>query len=117
MKIVENLNYRQWQKRNSSVFNQLTKPEQKEIRKKGYRNIGWNNVKKSWSVLKQFKPKIVSIFEHKLRSGDLVGAINIAIMDSNKTSDIAQETLENLKDNQQRLNKLAEDTLNKYQPL
>lgn len=117
MKIVENLNYRQWQKRNSSIFNQLSKSEQKEIREKGYRNIGWNNVQKSWTILKQLKPKIVSIFDYKLAQGDLVSAINIAIIESNKTSAIAKETTETLKENQQRLNKLAEDALNKYQPL
>jgi hypothetical protein len=117
MKIIENLNYREWQKRNSSVFKQLSKSEQKEIREKGYRNIDWNNVQKSWLILTKLNPKIVSIFDHKLAKGDLIGAINIAIMDSNKTSDIASEAIDTLKDNQQRLNRLAEDALNKYQLL
>ncbi len=117
MKIVQNLNYRQWQKRNSSVFKKLSKSEQKEVKEKGYRNIGWNNVQKSWLILQEFKPNIVSIFDHKLAKGDLVGAINVAIMNSDKTSEIASEAIVTLDKNQQELNKLAEDALNKYQPL
>ena len=117
MKIVQNLNYRQWQKRNSTFFKKLSKSEQKEVREKGYRNIGWNNVQKSWLILQEFKPNIVSIFDHKLAKGDLVGAINVAIMNSDKTSEIASEASATLDKNQQELNKLAEDALNKYQPL
>jgi hypothetical protein len=117
MKIVQNLNYRQWQKRNSSVFYKLNKSEQTEAREKGYRNIGWDDVQKSWLILQELKPNIVSIFEHKLAKGDLVGAINLAIMNSDKTSEIATEAIATLEKNQQQLNKLAEDALNKYQPL
>jgi len=47
----DNLNYRQAQKRNSEHFNNLQKSEQKIVREKGYRNVGWGNVIKSWELL------------------------------------------------------------------
>ena len=50
-RLLEGLNYRQVQKRNSDTFNSLNKKQQKNIRKQGYRNIGWDNVIKSWNLL------------------------------------------------------------------
>ncbi len=117
MKIIENLTYRQWQKRNSSIFNQLTKSEQKELREKGYRNIGWNKVQQSWLILQELNPKVVSLFDHKLAKGDLLGAIDLVIIDSENTSKIAKQTLKTLTENEAKFNKLAEETLTKYQPL
>ena len=117
MKIVQSLNYRQWQKRNSLIFKKLSKLEQKKVKEKGYRNIGWDSVQQSWLIFQEFKPNIVSIFEYKLSNGDLVGAINVAIMNSDQTRKIALEAIATLDKNQQNLNKLAEDVLNKYQPL
>lgn len=117
MKLIENLNYRQWQERNSSILNQLTKPEQKEIRKKGYHNIGWDKVQRSWLILKQLKPKVVSIFDYKLSKNNLIEAIDIAIIDTDNTHKIAKKAIENIKQNKARLNKLAEDVLSKYKLL
>ncbi len=99
MKLIENLTYRQWQKRNSSIFNQLTKSEQKELREKGYRNIGWNKVQQSWLILQELDPKVVSLFDHKLAKGDLLGAIDLAIIDSENTSNIAKQTINTLTEN------------------
>jgi hypothetical protein len=48
---LDNLNYREAQKRNSEHFNSLKKSEQKILREKGYRNVGWQNVIKSWQLL------------------------------------------------------------------
>lgn len=117
MKLVDNLNYRQWQKRNSLAFNQLDKSQQKEIRKKGYCNRGWIQLEKSWMILQEYQGKIVSIFDHKLAKDDLVGAIKVAIMNSEQTSNIAEEAISVLEENQQKLNQLAGKTLNKYLPL
>lgn len=117
MNLIDNLNYRQWQKRNSLFFNQLDKLTKQEIRKKGYCNRGWNQVQKSWTILQQYQAKVVNIFDHKLAKGDLHGAINIAIMDSQQTKNIARDAIASLEKNQQRLDKLAKKTLNKYKPL
>ena len=117
MKLVSELSYQQWQKRNSLAFNKLSKSRQKEIRKKGYFNRGWNQVKKSWHILRESNQKVVTIFDRKLAKGDLKGAINIAIMDSDNTSVTAQKAINNLEKNQQKLDKLATEILTKYQPL
>jgi hypothetical protein len=117
MKKINNLNYREWQKRNTNYWQNLSKSQQKEARQKGYHNIGWKNVQKSWLILQKLPQKVISIFDHKLEKGDLIGAIDLAIMTSEKTSEIAQKTLQTLKKNQHRLNKLAKKTLSKYKPL
>ena len=117
MKIIENLTYRQWQKRNTNIFNQLTKSEQKEVRQKGYRNMGWDKVQQSWLILQELKPKVVNLFDYKLAKGDLIGAIDMAIIDSENTSNIAKQTLKKLTENEAILNTLAKDTLAKYKPL
>lgn len=50
-RLLQGLNYRQAQKRNSDVFNSLSKKQRKKVREQGYRNIGWDNVIKSWNTL------------------------------------------------------------------
>lgn len=44
--------YRQWQKRNTRYFNALSKVEQKQLRRQGYFNRGWDAVKASWELVK-----------------------------------------------------------------
>ncbi len=117
MKLVSELSYQQWQKRNSLAFNQLDKLQKQNIRTKGYFNRGWAKVKQSWTLLQEYESKVVTMFDRKLAKGDLKGAINIAIMDSEQTSKIATEAIETLEANQQKLDKLATEALNKYQPL
>ncbi|MGB5634417.1 MAG: hypothetical protein WBM44_14795 [Waterburya sp.] len=53
-KQLDGLGYRQAQKRNSKKFTSLNKAEQREIRQKGYKNLGWSNVCKSWNILQNF---------------------------------------------------------------
>ena len=53
-RLLEGLNYRQAQKRNSEQFNSFNKKQQKEIRQQGYKNVGWDNVCKSWNILQIF---------------------------------------------------------------
>ncbi|AFZ46511.1 hypothetical protein Cyast_0532 [Cyanobacterium stanieri PCC 7202] len=58
-KKLDNLNYREAQKRNSQHFKNLQKKEQKLLKEKGYRNVGWNNVINSWQLLQtknNYKP-------------------------------------------------------------
>lgn len=117
MKLIDNLDYRQWQKRNSLAFNQLDKLKQKDIRKKGYSNKGWSQVQKSWIILQKYNHKIINIFDHKLAKGDLLGAIDLAIMDSEQTNKIASEAIATIEKKEQRLDELANNALNKYQPL
>lgn len=60
MKVVEGLNYREWQKRNKYYFEALTNKDKKFLRKKGYRNLGWQSVIRSWKLLQTHFPKLLS---------------------------------------------------------
>lgn len=55
-KQLDGLNYRQAQKRNSEKFSSLSRIEQKQLRQQGYKNLGWDNVRKSWNILLGFIP-------------------------------------------------------------
>lgn len=61
-KQLDGLDYRQAQKRNSETINSLSKPEQKQIRQQGYKNLGWENVCKSWIILQKIIPSLVVDF-------------------------------------------------------
>lgn len=52
-KQLDGLNYRQAQKRNSETFGSLSRTEQKQIRQQGYKNLGWDNVRRAWTILQK----------------------------------------------------------------
>ena len=114
MKLVNSMNYRQWQKRNTEYFNSLTKLQQKEARNLGYCNVGWNKVQFSWQIIYRFTNTPPSLFEHKLRKGDIVGAIELSIFEADKAKHLAHQTIDSLNKNQQYFDELAEKTLAKY---
>lgn len=116
MNIVNGLTYRDWQKRNTEVFSKLDCSQQKKLRYQGYRNIGWNHVQKSWSLL-QTSFQELSLFDHKLRKGDLIGAINHSILEAEQAQDIASESLDSLAQNYKDVKQLADKALAKYQLL
>lgn len=114
MKIREEMSYSQWQKRNSDKFSSLPLPQQKEVRQQGYYNVGWERVIKSWQLLGQITNKVVSLFEHQLNKGELVAAINLSILESERTKQIAQDGRQELDKIQQHLDNLADEVLAKY---
>ncbi|MGK7948902.1 MAG: hypothetical protein AB4368_08890 [Xenococcaceae cyanobacterium] len=114
MKILEGINYRQWQKRNTEKFNSFTKSQKKDARSQGYYNIGWDNVQKSWSIMSKLTQSVVSLFEHKLNKGEIVGAIDLSIIEADKAKQLARFALEELEQNQKKLDSLADKTLAKY---
>jgi hypothetical protein len=59
MKIIEDLNYRQWQKRNTEKFNILTKEQKELARNKGYYNKGWQNVQKAWIIINKIIKNVI----------------------------------------------------------
>lgn len=64
----EGLNYRQAQKRNSEKFNALSKTKQKKLRQQGYKNVGWDNVCKSWSILQNnITSKAIDLLEYAVK--------------------------------------------------
>lgn len=59
---LDGLSYKQAQKRNSEKFNSLSQTEQKQARQQGYKNLGWENVRKSWTILQKFISSSVADF-------------------------------------------------------
>jgi hypothetical protein len=114
MKLIEGMNYRQWQKRNTEHFNSLAKTQQKQARQQGYCNIGWEQVQNSWKIIYKPEPNVSSLFEHKLRKGDIIGAIELSILEADKAKHLARQAIKSLEKNQQYFDKLADETLAKY---
>lgn len=114
MKLVEGMSYRQWQKRNTEHFNYLTKTQQKEARKQGYCNLGWDKVPDSWVLICKLAKNVASLFEHRLSKGDIIGAIDLSILEADRAKDLARQALDTLEANQQRFDKVADKTLAKY---
>ena len=116
MKLVEGINYRQWQQRNTKMFNSLTKKQKRECRQLGYCNMGWLKVQKSWQIINDFtnKENVISLFDYRLSQGDLIGAIDLAILDSERAKLIAKEGQNTLNTIQTRLDDIANKTLLKY---
>ena len=117
MKLLEEINYRQWQKRNSELFHDLSLEQQRQARKKGYYNSGWGKVKSSWELLQDFKNntyKVVSLFEHELNKGNLVKAIDLAIIESEKAKKMSEEGKQELEKISKNLPEIAAKALAKY---
>lgn len=113
MKIVEGLNYREWQKRNTKLFTQLTNKQQKELRSRGYKNVGWLNVQRSWGLLKKIDD-IPKLFDKRLQSGDLVGAINHSILEAEQAQKLAQDIRKQNNEGHRKLLELVEQAKSKY---
>jgi hypothetical protein len=114
MKATGGMNYREWQRRNTKRFSLLTKMQQKQARNQGYCNIGWDKVQDSWKILCKFTDNITSLFEHKLSKGDIVGAIELSLLDTEHAKRIAQKAVSDLDANEKRLRKVADEALAKY---
>jgi len=114
MKVKGGMNYREWQRRNTKYFSLLTQVQQKQARNQGYCNIGWDKVQNSWKILCKFTDNVTSLFEHKLSKGDIVGAIELSLLDAEHAKGIAQKAVSDLDANEKRLSKVADEALAKY---
>lgn len=117
MNLLEEMNYRQWQKRNSELFHGLSLEQQRQARKKGYYNSGWGKVKSSWELLQDLKNntyKVVSLFEHELNKGNLVKAIDLSVIESEKAKKISEEGKQELEKISKNLHEIADKALAKY---
>ena len=112
MKLVEGLSYRQWQQRNTSAFKALSKDVQKELRGKGYYNVGWEKVKKSWKIISE--SKVINLIDYKLNRGDINEAINLVNIESENVNKLAHKTIDNIQDTRLQLDELLANTINKY---
>ncbi|NEQ78048.1 MAG: hypothetical protein F6K23_36630 [Okeania sp. SIO2C9] len=113
MKIVQGLNYRQWQQRNTDKFKTLTVAQQKEARTQGFFNRGWDRVQKSWDILMSFvnivNNNVVTMFDHKLNKGDLINAIDRSL----REAEHIEEVLDQQVDKMDQLLQKATDIFNK----
>lgn len=118
MKIVDGMNYREWQKRNSKLFKSLDKAQQKAAREQGYYNVGWAKVQSSWEIISKFdRNNVTSLFARKLSQGKVSEALSLSILEAEQAKKLARETLEEMKETQEKLNRRVERVLEKYQPL
>ncbi|MBD2576294.1 hypothetical protein [Oscillatoria sp. FACHB-1406] len=117
MKTIEGLSYRDWQKRNKQYFDALSKEQQKDARRQGYNNRGWKQIKRAWRIVRKFNQNVKSLFEYKLDRGDLVGAIDISLLEAERAKAVAKTTLKELEKRQKELDQIADRALKKYVPL
>lgn len=108
------MNYREWQKRNTKHFTSLTKMQQKQARNQGYCNIGWDKVKNSWKILCKLTDNTTSLFEYKLNKDNLVGAIDLSLLEAEQAKGIARKAVSDLDANEERLRKIADEAFAKY---
>lgn len=114
MKVTGGMNYREWQRRNKEHFSLLTKVQQKQVRQQGYCNTGWDKVQESWKILCKLTDNVTTLFEHKLSKGDIVGAIDLSLLDADNAKEIARKTVSALDARENRLTKIADEALAKY---
>lgn len=114
---IDNMSYRQWQKRNTEAFKKLTKVQQKTVRDHGYRNIGWQKVQDSWKILQQLDKKPASLFDIKLKHGDLEGALDQSILVAEQAQKVAKDAIASLGRKRQLSKRKTQATLKKYQLL
>ncbi|NEO54468.1 MAG: hypothetical protein F6K54_16105 [Okeania sp. SIO3B5] len=100
MKIVQGLNYRQWQQRNTDKFKTLTVAQQKEARAQGFFNRGWDKVQTSWDILMSFvniaNNNVVTMFDHKLNKGDLIGAIDRSLHETEHIEEVLNQQVDKI---------------------
>lgn len=115
--MLKEMNYRQLQNRNTVTFKNLTKPQQKEAKKQGYYNVGWEKVKSSWDILCVIPPPpnpVVALFKRKIIKNDIPGAVGMIILESENIEKIAQEGLSKLDKLEKQFNKETDKILKKY---
>jgi hypothetical protein len=116
MNIIDNMGYSQWQKRNTNAFNKLSTNQKQQARSEGYFNVGWDKVKKSWEILLQ-SSRSSTLFDLKLKKGDMPGAINQSILEAEKAQEIARNGISKLDQKLAKLNKISAAALKKHQLL
>lgn len=113
---IDGMSYRQWQRRNTEFFQHLTKAQQRTARQQGYHNVSWEKVRQSWKILQQLASP-PSLFDAKLKKGDLVGAVGQSILEADQALEMAEQSAANLRHKRKQIQKLAEKVSNKYQLL
>ena len=113
-KIVGGMNYRQWQQRNSAVFKELSRKQQKILKAQGYRNLGWDYVQKSWELLCP-PDKVIRLLDYKLSRGDIAGAVDISLLGIEDAKKLAKEIFDRVDAGHSKVKSIAGNILKKYQ--
>jgi hypothetical protein len=123
MNKVDGLTYRQWQARNTEFFKKLTPSQTKNIRAKGYKNVGWKNVQKSWEIINTVD-NVVNLIDKRVEKGDVQGVIRHSILNLDKAIDYADESIQFAQDAQREIEasfeksqQIAKKALSQYKPL
>jgi hypothetical protein len=118
--MFKEINYRQLKSRNTVTFKSFTKSQQKEARKQGYYNVGWEKVRSSWDILCVIQPPlpdddhVVDLFEYKVTKNDISGAFGMIILESENMDNLAEEGLSMLDKLEKQFNEKADKILKKY---
>ena len=116
---IDGLSYRQWQKRNTEVFQKLSKDQRRTARDQGYYNVSWQRVQQSWGILQALNslPPVLNLFDAKLNQGDLAGAVDHYLLAAEQAQKVAQTGKHKLRQQRQQVKELAEMALTEYQLL
>lgn len=117
--IIDGLSYRQWQKRNTEVFQNLSKGQQRTARDQGYYNVNWQRVQQSWYILQALNASslVLNLFDAKLKKGDLAGAVDQFLLEAEQAQTVAQKSKNHLRRQHQKVKELAATALHEYQLL
>lgn len=113
MKLHDGLNYREWQKRNKEKFDRLSNPQKKQCRDKGYCNVGWEKVRNSWQIISNID-NVINLFDHHLRSHNLIGALDISILEAENAIRFAEISKKNLNDKLNDFNEITDNFLSNH---
>lgn len=116
---IDGLSYRQWQRRNTDAFKQLSKEQQQTARDQGYYNVSWKRVQASWLILQTLAAPlpVPTLFDAKLKKGDVAGAIDQSLLAADQAQTAAQEGQQKLRHQRQQIKEKAEAAIHKYQLL
>lgn len=116
---IGGLSYRQWQRRNTEAFKQLSKEQQQTARGQGYYNVSWKRVQASWQILQALAAPspVPTLFDAKLKKGDVAGAIDQSLLAADQAQTVAHAGQQELKRQRQQIKENAEAAIHKYQLL
>ncbi|AIE74190.1 MULTISPECIES: hypothetical protein [unclassified Synechocystis] len=123
MNTIDGLTYRQWQTRNTEFLKKLSPSQVKDVRAKGYKNVGWENVKKSWKIISNID-NVISLIDKRMKRGDIPGVIRHSILTLDKAIEYADESIQFAQDTEKEIEasldkskKIAKKALSKYKIL
>jgi hypothetical protein len=123
MKTINDLSYKEWQKRNTTFLSLLNANEKKDLRQRGYKNVGWQNVMETWKIIQVFI-KVTPMIEKRIKKGDIMGILRHVLLDVDNGIEYAEDSIQYAEDSLQdianvfdRAKKISQHALSKYKNL